>query len=84
MFCLTKAVNILTVLIVGSVIVALIMERILGAISVPDGFYLICSLLVLFTVGYRYFFENDKKTWGIFLMVLTAGGLLFAIVFSLI
>ncbi|WP_223254225.1 hypothetical protein [Halobacillus halophilus] len=76
--------NILTVLILGSVIVALIMERILGTITVPDGFYLICSLLVLFTVGYRYFFEDDKKKWGISLMVLTAGGLLFAIVFSFI
>ncbi|SDX86553.1 hypothetical protein [Salimicrobium album] len=81
---MTKTINFLTVLIVAEVIMALIVERTMESVTIPPGFYIFSSFFALFTAGYRYYFEMDKKSWGASLMVLTTAGILFSIVLMFI
>lgn len=80
---MTRFVNFITVLLIVGVIAALVTEKTMESVAIPTGFYTFSSFTALFTVGYNYYFELDRKYWGLSLMALTIGGILLTIVLML-
>lgn len=80
---MNKVMETLSLLVIIVLIGAFVLQMVINTFEIPGWFYIIASLLLLFTVGFRYYFENNKKVWGLILMVLTNVGIVIGIIGSL-
>ncbi len=64
-------------------IVCLVLPLISSDFEFLSDFFLLGIVLYWFTVGYRHYFEEDEKIWGLIFMVTSGFALVIAIVANL-
>ena len=65
------------VLIVSMILLAI--DLISGQWSAHTNYWVLGTVIYWFTVGYIYFFEENKRVWGAIFMVITGGGIVAAL-----
>ncbi|SIS45120.1 hypothetical protein [Salimicrobium flavidum] len=81
---MTKVVDFITVLIILGVVVSLTIEATMESVTIQSGVYIISSFIMLFTVGFRYYFTMDEKSLGLALMALSIAGILLTVTLTII